>query len=78
VCRDAVLLEVGRPVALGSELGLVLELPGTGGPLEVVGSVVREAVGEGGARDIAVLFSDLGPAALTRIDFFIALQTPDA
>jgi hypothetical protein len=77
LCRDAALLEVDRPVAVGAELGLALQLPGTGGPLQVVGSVVREGVEEGG-QVIAVLLFELTPAAETRIDFFIALQSQDA
>jgi Tfp pilus assembly protein PilZ len=75
VCRDAVLVEVPRSLALGDEVALALELPGTGGPLQVVGHVVRTAPVENGGLDVAVLFSDLNPTAETRIEFFIAQQT---
>ena len=66
-------------LALGTEVALTLQLPGTGGPLQVVGLVVRVAPGEDGLRATsAVLFADVTPAAETRIDFFIALQGQDA
>jgi hypothetical protein len=74
LCRDAALVEVEREVAVGSEVALAVQLPGTGGPLQVVGHVVRTAAGDHGGLDIAVLFSEVTPAAETRIDFFIALQ----
>lgn len=77
ICRDAALVEVDQDIEMGSELALVLELPGTGGPLSVVGKVVRLAALERG-RDVAVLFTDLTPAAETRIDFFVALQTQES
>ena len=78
ICRDACLLEVDTQLPLGAEVALTLKLPGTGGPLRVVGSVVREARSEGEAHDIAVLFADRNPATETRIDFFIALQSQEA
>jgi Tfp pilus assembly protein PilZ len=74
ICRDAVLVEVTRSLAHGDEVALALELPGAGGPLQVVGHVVRIAPGEHGGQDAAILFSDLTPAAETRIDFFIGHQ----
>jgi hypothetical protein len=77
ICRDAVLVEVQADVALGSELAVALELPGTGGPLLVTGKVVRLAPTEQGL-DVAVLFADLTPAAETRIEFFIALQSTES
>jgi hypothetical protein len=73
ICRDAILVEVKREIPLGTELALALALPGTGGPLHVVGKVVRVAAVPGG-QDVAVLFTDLMPAYAQRIDFFIALQ----
>jgi hypothetical protein len=76
ICRDAVLVEVQAEVAMGSELAVALELPGTGGPLLVTGKVVRLARTEHGL-DVAVLFADLTPAAETRIEFFIALQSTE-
>ena len=44
----------------------------------MVGQVVRTAPGEDGGLDAAILFTDLTPAAETRIDFFIAEQAQDA
>jgi hypothetical protein len=75
LCRDAALIESAHPVALGSEVVLAAELPGTGGPVQAVGKVVRLSPGPGGNHHMAVLFTDLSPAAETRIDSFIALQT---
>ena len=74
VCRDAALVEVDGDIQVGSELGLALELPGAGGPLRVVGTVVRLATGEHG-QEVAILFTDRTPGAETRIDVFVALQT---
>ena len=75
ICRDAALVEIPRSLPLGSEVAAALSLPGTGGPLEVVGKVVRVAPAEGGGQDTAILFTDVTPAAETRIDFFVALQS---
>ena len=73
--RDAALIESAKVIAAGTEVILAAELPGTGGPVQAVGKVVRVSPGPGGNHDMAVLFTDLSPAAETRIDFFIALQT---
>jgi PilZ domain len=78
VCRDAVLVEVDRSIPMGSELAMALELPGAGGPLQIVGRVVRQASDGRGGHDVAVLFTDLTPATETRIDFFLALQAQRA
>ena len=64
----------GAHAAGGAEIVLVLQLPATGGPLQVVGKVVRTAPVEHGGQDIAVIFMDLTPAAETRLDYFIAVQ----
>ena len=75
VCRDAALVEVHGRWPLGTPVRLAMELPGTEWPLVVAGTVIRVAPGEGDATASAVLFSDLTPAAATRIDFFIALRS---
>jgi hypothetical protein len=72
VCRDAALVETHHALAVGVEVAVAMALPGTGGPLEVGGRVVRVADGEGDARRVAILFTSVTPAAETRIDFFIA------
>jgi PilZ domain len=75
VCRDAALVELPEALGLQSRVSLSLQLPGTGGPLQVDGKVVRVLPSANGATsDVAVLFTDLTPAAETRIEFFIALQ----
>lgn len=71
ICRDAVLVEVDRTVHVGSEVGVELDLPGAGGPLQAVGRVVREADGGDGSRVVAILLGGLTPTSETRIDFFL-------
>ena len=78
LCRDAALVEVSHRLEMGAEVALALVLPGTEGPLQVVGHVVRTAAGEEGGLEAAILFADLTPTALTRIDFFIAQQSQGA
>jgi hypothetical protein len=72
ICRDAVLVETHRVLPVDSEVAVAMSLPGTGGPLEVLGRVIRVSPGDGDAQRLAILFSRLTPAAETRIDFFIA------
>jgi len=75
LCRDAGMVEVRHGIEIGREVSLLLKLPGTGGPLQVGGQVVRVAPGsEAGTLEAAVLFTNLTSAAEARIDFFIALQ----
>jgi hypothetical protein len=74
VCRDAALVEVHGQWPLGTLVTLAMELPGTEWPLQVGGTVIRVAPGEGDATATAVLFDDLTPAGESRIDFFIALR----
>lgn len=74
LCRDAALVEADRAWPLETEVTVAMELPGTGGPLEVSGRVIRLAPGEGGVTGLAILFTNVSPAAATRIDFFVALQ----
>jgi PilZ domain-containing protein len=74
ICRDAALVEVDAPQALESTVTLLLELPGTGGPLRVVGRVIRLAAAGEGRHGAAVLFTEVPPATEARIDFFVALQ----
>ena len=71
ICRDAALVEAHRLGPLDSRMALSLELPGAGA-VEVTGRVIRHAAGEGDARGMAVLFSDLTPATATRIDLFLS------
>ena len=72
VCRDAVLVETHRGLAVDAEVAVAMALPGTGGPLEVAGKVIRVTPGDGDAQRLAILFTNVTPAAETRIDFFIA------
>jgi PilZ domain len=74
LCKDAALVEGQRELALETEVSLTLSLPGTGGPLQAVGQVVRTGPGDHGGHDMAILFRDLSPATETRIEFFIAIQ----
>lgn len=74
LCKDAALVEGQRVLPLEAEVALTLSLPGTGGPLQAVGQVVRVGPGDHGGHDMAILFKDLSQAAETRIEFFIAIQ----
>ena len=65
-------MESHQVFPLESQVAVALALPGTGGPLEVGGKVIRVAAGDGDARRFAILFTNVTPAAETRIDFFIA------
>jgi hypothetical protein len=75
ICRDAALVEVSRPLVEGAELALLLQLPGTGGPLQLLGKVQRIAPGDHGGQEVAVLYGDLTPAAETRLDYFLTIRT---
>ena len=72
VCRDAALVETHRALAVETEVAVAMALPGTGGPLEVRGKVIRVTPGDGDAQRVAILFTSMTPAFETRIDFFIA------
>lgn len=74
VCRDAALVEADRWEPLGTDVALALALPGTAGPIEVSGRVIRLAPGEQGTHGMAILFSGPSPEAEARIDEFIARQ----
>jgi PilZ domain len=73
ICRDAALVEGDQVWPLDAEVAIAMELPGTGGPLEVTGQVIRIVPGE--RKGMAILFTRVSPAAGMRIDFFVALQT---
>ena len=74
LCKDAALVEGQKVLPLSTEVALTLSLPGTGGPLQAAGEVVRVGPGDHGGHDMAILFKDLSAAAETRIEFFIAIQ----
>jgi len=74
VCRDAALAETQLSFAVDTEVVLAMELPGTGGPLQLRGRIARLAPGEQGGCGMAILFHDITPAAAARIDFFVAKQ----
>jgi hypothetical protein len=72
---DAVLLEAPRSWPVGTTVGLGFTLPGMQAPVSLSGTVIREtAEADGGARLMAVLFTDLPPATATAIDLFMAGQ----
>jgi hypothetical protein len=75
ICRDAALVEGEKAWPLEADVGLRMELPGTGGSIEVEGRVIRLAPGEGGRHGMAILFTNVSATAGMRIDFFVALQT---
>lgn len=75
ICREAALVEADRAWPLETEVGLRMELPGTGGVVDVRGRVIRLAAGEAGRHGMAILFTDVAATAGMRIDFFVSLQT---
>jgi hypothetical protein len=76
VCRDAALVEADSWEPLETAVTLDMELPGSAGPLQVSGRVIRLAPGEQGTHGMAILFSSPSPEAEARIDEFIAGQGP--
>jgi Tfp pilus assembly protein PilZ len=74
ICRDAAWVESQRICVVGTEVSVALELPGTGGPMQIEGRVIRIGPGDREPNGMAILFNDLPPAVATRIDFFVALQ----
>jgi hypothetical protein len=75
ICRDAALIEADQSVPLETDVGLRMELPGTGGAIEVVGRVIRLASAEAPRHGMAILFTEVTATAGMRIDFFVSLQT---
>ena len=75
ICRDAALVEGDRTWPLETEVGLRMELPGTGGVVDVQGRVIRLAAGEAGRHGMAILFTDVTATAGMRIDFYVSMQT---
>jgi len=75
ICRDAALVEADRSWPLETEVGLRMELPGTGGAIDVAGRIIRLASAEAPRHGMAILFTDVTAAAGMRIDFFVSLQT---
>lgn len=74
ICRDAALVEVHGNCELGADVSLVFELPEDDGPLQVSGRIIRLAAGDGDSQGVAILFSDLQPAAEGRIEMFLHRQ----
>jgi len=71
VCRDAALVEASHWEPLQTELSVRVQLPGTAGPIEIAGRVIRLAPGEQGTHEMAILFSGLSPEAEAWIDALI-------
>jgi hypothetical protein len=71
ICRDAALVEVHEACEVGADVSLVFELPEQEGALQVAGRVIRLAPGDGDARGVAILFSDLHPSVEGRIAMFM-------
>jgi len=72
ICRDAVLVETGRVWPVDTELQLTMQLPDSKEPIAVKGRIVRIAeAADGAPRGLVVLFTDVTPAAVARIDLFL-------
>jgi hypothetical protein len=74
ICRDAALVESPRALGLDTRVALSMELPETGGRFEVAGRVIRLADTEGEIHPLAVLFTEVSPAAATHVDLFLSHQ----
>jgi len=74
VCRDAVLIETETLFPLGTDLKVVLQLPQPHPPIRVAGRVQRLAPGAQGLHAMAVLFTEIAPSDLLRLDFIIELS----
>jgi hypothetical protein len=74
ICRDAVLVEIGRSFPLQTEVTLETELPKVTGPIRASGRVIRHARGHDGTPAMAILFDEISTDATLRIDLFISEQ----
>jgi hypothetical protein len=74
ICRDAILVDVERAIALDTPAVIEVELPGVEGMLRANGHVVRVAGFHDGRQSVAILFDDLQPEEQARVDRFIADQ----
>jgi hypothetical protein len=72
ICREAALVESPRELPLETSVTLAMELPSQIGALQVDGRVVRLAAPEDGVHPLAILFTDVPPAAATQLDLFLA------
>jgi hypothetical protein len=76
ICRDAAWVESDTPCSIDTIVSMSVEFPGAdGGAIDIIGRVIRVAGGERARHGMALLFTGLTPAAATRIDFFIDLQS---
>ena len=74
ICRDAALVELHRTCTAGEEVFLAFELAEEDGPIQVSGTVIRIAEGDGDTRSVAVLFRHVQPAAEGRIEMFLSRE----
>ena len=71
ICHDAVLVEANHWFPLGTDLQLRVDLPAPHAPVQATGRVLRLAPGEEGSHGMAVLFTEISPGDLVRIDFLV-------
>jgi uncharacterized protein (TIGR02266 family) len=69
--RTGLFVETDQTWPVDTELRLTIELPGPEGPAEASARVVRVAEAESGAQGMGVVFVDVEPATLSRIDSFL-------
>jgi hypothetical protein len=74
LCHDAVLLETSAWFPLGTDVEVLMEVPGPHPPLRALGRVLRLTPGEQGMHGLAVLFTDISVADMLRIDFIVELS----
>ena len=70
VCHDAALVETHQRCVVGSSVVLAWE-SGGGGMVQVDGVVLRVSAGEGDARGVAILFTDVAPSTATAIELLV-------
>lgn len=78
LCHDAALLEANTWFPLGTDVEVLLEVPGPHPPLRAAGRVLRLAPGEEGMHGLAVLFTEISPTDVLRIDFIVELSDDQA
>lgn len=74
ICRDAVLIDLERDIALETPATIEVELPGVQGLIRASGHVVRLVPYGDGRHSVAILFDDLPQEHQLRIDLFISEQ----
>jgi hypothetical protein len=71
--RVGALIEARQSYAVGTAIGLTLELPGTGEETHLMGQILRVTPSAGG-YEVAIHLAPVAPATAARIDSFVAAR----